>query len=104
MKCPFCNGPTRVTDTRSLTYDTDGIPEVIYHPLRKCVHLVDTFTDFKARFRKCLDCGQTTVTVELNVKEVDKLLDKQAKVVYKVLPKHVKVYKKREQYKSQGTY
>jgi len=46
----------------------------------------------------------TTNTVELNVKEVDKLLDKQAKVVYKVLPKHTKVYKRTPQRKSCGTY
>jgi transcriptional regulator NrdR family protein len=95
MKCPVCQGPTRVTDCRSLAYDLAGIPKVIYWPLRMCVHLVDYFKDFKARQRRCQKCGHLAVTVELNLEEVDKMLDKQSKVVYRVPPKGIKESERR---------
>lgn len=77
MKCPACNSSTLVIDSRSLTRDEDGIPCARYKASRDCLHLVDSFSGFKARRRKCTECDARWTTVEVDLDELEEA------VVYK---------------------
>ena len=73
MKCPKCGAKTTVT----LTYDGDDAHPRHRWLLDRALRVFGWWTsqDFRARTRRCLDCGHRSTTIEIDVDDLRSALE-----------------------------